>query len=108
MTATRVVIVEFQPEITNQDVLEFEATLHRLAAATPELVRMSCGQHRPSASESALAANAPNAAFGSFVSVWEFENEGALDRFLTQPLHREIAAKVFSRMVKRRYVANMA
>lgn len=107
MTATRVVIVEFAPDVTAEDVTDFEVTLRRLASETANLVRMTCGTHYPAASESVLSAQAPGVAFGSFVSVWEFQDERALDDFLVQPRHRELAAKVFSRLVKKRYVANM-
>lgn len=107
MTATRIVIVEFGPEVTAQDVADFEATLRRLASETANLVRMTCGRHYAAVSESALSAHAPGVAFGSFVSVWEFQDERALDDFLVQPRHRELAGKVFSRLVKKRYVANM-
>lgn len=107
MTAMRVVIVEFVPGVTQADVTEFQAALHALAAATPNLVRMTGGPHRSAAGESTLSTAAPGVTFGSFVSVWEFANAQALDEFLMQPLHRELAGKVFRRLVKRRYVANV-
>lgn len=105
--ATRVVIVEFESGVTPQQVAEFEATLRALAEGTANLVRMICGKHCVLSGESVLSANAPSVVFGNFLSVWEFNDEQALEEFVIQPIHREMASKKFRQLVKRRYVANI-
>lgn len=104
---TRVVIVEFHPHVTPALVAEFRGWLEDVAARTPGLTRMICGEHQPAASESALSANAPDAVFGNFMSVWEFSSEAALNDYLTSPYHRELAATRFRSVVRRRYLANI-
>lgn len=104
---TRVVIVEFQPDVTPALVAEFRALLEDVAARTPGLTRMICGEHQPASSDPGLSANAPDAVFGQFMSVWEFSSEAALDDYLKSPYHRQLAATRFPRFVRRRYLANI-
>jgi hypothetical protein len=104
---TRVVIVEFHPDVTAALVAEFRGWLEDVAARTPGLIRMICGEHMPASSDPSLSANAPDAVFGNFMSVWEFSSEEALDDYLTSPYHRALAATRFPRVVRRRYLANI-
>lgn len=104
---TRVVMVEFNPGVTPQEVEEFRGWLDDLAARTPNLVRMTCGEHRPITAEAELSANAPSVVFGSFVSIWEFRDDQALEDFVLEPFHREMAGRNFRRLVMRRYVINI-
>lgn len=104
---TRIVMVEFNDEVTSQDIEEFRGWLLDLAARSQGLVRMNCGPHIEAAGESELNANAPNATFCGFASVWEFENRESLDAFVREPFHREMAGRDFRRMVKHRYVVNI-
>lgn len=108
MTVTRVVIVEFWPEVTAQEVSEFAGWLRELALHTSGLVRMTCGEHWGVPSEAGFSANAPNVTFGHFMSVWEFSNGQAVEEFVLNPLHREMAGKKFRQLVKHRYVSNIA
>lgn len=103
---TRIVIVEFHPGVTPQEITDFAMALRVLAARTPNLVRMACGEHHTMPSESALGTDAPAATFGNFVSVWEFEDEQALDGFLQQAIHGEMVRQRFQRVVRKRYIAN--
>jgi stress responsive alpha/beta barrel protein len=105
--ATRIVMVEFFPEVTSEQVAEFKGWLHDLAAHTPKLLRMTCNEHYPSPREASLSANAPNVVFGNFASVWEFSDTPALEQFLAQQDHQKLAAEKFRRVVKRRYVVNL-
>ncbi len=105
--ATRIVIVEFEEGVTPQDVAAFKGWLLELAASARGLARMVCGEHYTPASETELNAAAPSVIFGNFVSVWEFNDEQALEKFILLPIHREMAAKKFRSLVKRRYVANI-
>jgi len=104
---TRVVIVEFHPHVTPALVAEFRGWLEDVAARTPGLTRMVCGPHEPAASDPVLSANAPDAVFGQFMSIWEFSDEAALEDYLTSPYHREFAATRFPKVVRRRYLANI-
>ena len=105
---TRVVIVEFHPHVSAAQVAEFKGWLEDVAARTPGLTRMVCGEHKPASSDPVLSTNAPNAVFGNFMSIWEFSSEQALNGYLTQPYHREMAATKFPTVVKRRYLANIS
>jgi stress responsive alpha/beta barrel protein len=104
--AVRVVIVEFNPEVTEQDVTEFQGWLHDLAARVPYLIRMQCGPHSTLPTDKELSLNAPSVSFGHFVSVWEFADKNALNQFVKEPFHKEIAGKKFKKLVKHRYVVN--
>jgi Stress responsive A/B Barrel Domain len=102
---TRAVMVEFHPHVTESDVTEFKGRLHDLAARASGLVRMACGAHAEAAGDGVLRKGAPSVVFGDFLSIWEFRDEAALDEFLIDPGHREMADK-WRAVVKRRYVVN--
>jgi hypothetical protein len=104
---TRVVIAEFHPHVTAAQVAQFQSWLEEAARKAQGLVRMTCGEHVPAVSDPVLSSRAPDAVFGSFMSIWEFESEQALNEFLVQPFHREMAATKFPTVVQRRYVANI-
>jgi hypothetical protein len=104
---TRVVIAEFHPHVTAAQAAEFRGWLEEAARQAKGLVRMTCGEHIPASSDPVLSSNAPNAVFGSFMSIWQFESEQALNEFLVQPFHREMAATKFPTVVRRRYIANI-
>lgn len=107
LMATRAIIVEFEPGTTPYQIAEFRGWLRELAASTQKLVRMTCGEHFDTRGDAALSANAPAVVFGNFVSVWEFEDEQALENFVTQPFHRSMASSKFRSVVRRRYVVNI-
>jgi hypothetical protein len=100
-------MVEFKPGISPAEVVEFKGWLETLAVRSKNLVRMVCGEHRPSSGEALLNPNAPNVVFAHFVSVWEFADERSLDEFVLAPFHREMAGNHFRRLVQRRYVINL-
>ena len=104
---TRAVIVEFHAGVTAREISDFAVSLRSLAAGTKNLVRMTCGEHYEMPSESALGADAPAVTFGNFVSIWEFEDERALDGFLRQAVHGEMVRERFRQVVRKRYVANI-
>jgi hypothetical protein len=104
---TRVIMVQFRPEATASEIAEFKSSLQDLASGVPGLIRMTCGEHVDISNDAVLSANAPEAAFGDFMSVWEFASEQALSDFLVQPNHRALAATRFRKVVQRRYVANL-
>jgi hypothetical protein len=104
---TRVIVVEFYPEVTSEEVAAFRGWLQELASRSVGLVRMTCGEHRPTPSEASHSANAPSATIGHFASIWEFTDEEALDTFLLQPFHRALAATKFRQVVKQRYLTNI-
>lgn len=106
-TAMRVVMVEFKPGVSSQEVAAFRRWLERLADRSGNLVRMTCGEHLAAKSEGMLSADAPDVTFGHFVSVWEFSDEQALDEFVMAPFHRELAGNDFRRLVRHRYVINI-
>ena len=103
---TRVVMVEFHPDATDEQIVAFKAGLHHLAAHATGLVRMSCGEHQESAADAVLRQKAPNVVFGSFMSIWEFSDRASLDKFLVDPGHRQLA-DTWRAVVKNRYVVNM-
>lgn len=104
---TRVIIVEFRAGATESDIAEFKACLQDLAAHSAGVIRMTCGEHFDVDNDAVLSANAPQAVFGSFMSVWEFASEQALNDFLVLPNHRAMAATTFRKVVQQRYVANI-
>jgi Stress responsive A/B Barrel Domain len=104
---TRVIIVEFRPEASADDIAAFKAGLQELAAESSAVIRMTCGEHFEVSNDAVLSANAPPVAFGNFMSVWEFADEQALNDFLVQPSHKAMAATIFRKVVQRRYVANI-
>lgn len=105
--AKRIVIVEFESEVTPREVAEFSGWLRELAANTPSLISMTCGEHYAATGEAALSASAPSVVFGNFASIWEFDDERALDEFVMQPFHRAMAGQKFRKFIRRRYVANI-
>jgi Stress responsive A/B Barrel Domain len=104
--AMRVVMVEFYPEVTEQDVAEFQGWLHDLAARLPYLIRMQCGPHSTLLADKEFSLNAPSVSYGHFASVWEFADEDGINQFIQEPFHKEIASKKFKKLVKHRYCVN--
>jgi hypothetical protein len=103
---TRVVMVEFHPGLDAAAVETFKAGIRELAARAAGLVRMSCGEHSETEGDAVLREGAPSVVFGNFVSVWEFRHRAALDEFLVDPVHRQLASR-WRGAVKSRYVINM-
>jgi Stress responsive A/B Barrel Domain len=103
---TRVVMVEFHPHATPAQIDAFKAGLHELAAQAAGLLRMSCGDHEEAGGDTVLRQKAPTVTFGSFLSIWEFQDSAALEEFLVDPAHRLLADQ-WRAAVKHRYVVNM-
>jgi hypothetical protein len=104
---TRVVMVEFHPDTDAIEVESFKAGLRELAARARGLISMSCGEHRETEGDVVLTGGpAPSVVVGDFVSIWEFRDRAALNEFLVDPVHRELASR-WRAAVKSRYVINM-
>lgn len=104
---TRIVMVEFNPGVSAQEVDQFREWLNLLAERTSGLVSMDCGNHFPIEAEGGLSPNAPSATFGHFVSIWKFADARALEDFVLEPFHHRMAGKNFRQLVAHRYVANI-
>jgi hypothetical protein len=103
---TRVVMVEFHPGLDAGEVAAFKAGIRQLAAHAAGLLRMTCGEHSETEGDAVLRQGAPSVVFGEFVSIWEFRDRAALNEFLVDPVHRELASR-WRGAVKFRYVINM-
>jgi len=99
-------MVEFHPDIDANEVESFKAGIHELAARASGLIRMTCGEHSATEGDVALNECAPSVVYGNFLSVWEFRDRAALNEFLVDPVHRELASR-WQAAVKSRYVINM-
>lgn len=104
---TRVVMVEFNPGVSAEDVGQFKAWLTELAGHTSGLVNMECGAHFHIEAEGGLSPNAPSVTFGHFVSIWTFVDRQALENFVLEPFHHQMAGKHFRQLVAHRYVTNI-
>lgn len=107
MSAFRVVMVTFVPDATEQDIAWFHEGLRALADNTPGLLSMVSGVTCKSGDENALSAQAPDATYGDFASIWEFESTESLAAFVDSPTHHALARKRFKRVVRHRYVFNL-
>jgi hypothetical protein len=107
MSAFRVVMVSFVPGTTDTQVEQFHGWLQDLASQAPGLVRMVCGPTEELGNEALLARDAPDATYGSFASIWEFEDQAALAAFVNAPTHRAVARELFLSLVAHRYVFNL-
>ena len=105
--AFRIVMVKFIENITDKQITDFKDWLDELALNTPYLINMNCGRHLTLDKEHSLDVVSPNASFHDFVSMWEFEDESDLEKFIAEPFHREMAAAQFKKYVVHRHVVNI-
>lgn len=102
----RIVVLQFKPRVRPDEVAIFESNLRKMADCISYKLGVQCGSGRSLKGEPALDANAPMVENGDFVAVWEFANETDLERFVTDPAHRNFAAMA-KNYVARRVVVNL-
>jgi len=104
---TRVIMVEFNPEVRPAQMEVFQQELTAVAAKIPYKKSFRCGINRKLETEGALDSVAPEVHVPQFVAIWEFGSYEDLARFVGESVHREFAAKIAKPVVRRRWVVNI-
>jgi len=102
----RVVLVDFKPDAPAEAFEAYEKAKARLARL-PCVSRMISGCSSLPKAEANLNQRMPRVTFPQVASIWEFEDDAALDAFLSAPEHFRMLDQGFLPHVAHRYVANI-
>jgi len=102
----RRVLVCFKSDVTQEAVNDFLVGIHELKSSTPGLVRFELEEFLDVAGEERLNEAVANVTFPDLMTVWTFESQHALEKFLTSDHHLAIAKERFKPAVERRVVFN--
>jgi len=104
---TRVIMIEFYPEVTSAQIEEFQQGLKDVADMIPYKKSFHCGMNQPLETEGELDPVAPEVHVPQFVAIWEFGSYGDLTRFVGESHHRKFASEIAKPVVQRRWVVNI-
>jgi Stress responsive A/B Barrel Domain len=107
--ATRVIMIEFNPEATSAQMEVFEQELKAVADKIPYKKSFRCGFNRRLETEASLDRVAPEVGVHvpQFVAIWEFDSYDDLTRFVGESHHQKFASEVAKPVVRRRWVVNI-
>ena len=106
---TRVIMIDFNPEVTSTQMEVFQQELRALADKISYKKSFHCGFNRPLQTEAALDAVARevDVHVAQFVAIWEFGSYDELTRFVGESQHRNFASEIAKSVVRRRWVVNI-
>ncbi len=104
---TRVIMIEFNPEVTSAQMEMFQQELKAVADKIPYKTSFRCGFNRKLETEAALDPLAPEVHVPQFVAIWEFGSYGDLTRFVGESHHRKFASEIAKPLGRRRWVVNI-
>jgi len=104
---TRVIMVEFNPEVTSAQMEVFQRELKAVADKIPYKKSFRCGINRRLESEASLDSVAPEVHVPQFVAIWDFDSYFDLTRFVGESHHRKFASEIAKPVVRRRWVVNI-
>ena len=106
---TRVIMIDFNPEVTSTQMEVFQQELRALADKISYKKSFHCGFNRPLQTEAALDAVARevDVHVAQFVAIWEFGSYDELTRFVGESQHRTFASEIAKSVVRRRWVVNI-
>jgi len=104
---TRVIMIEFNPEVSSAQMEVFQQELTAVADKIPYKKSFRCGINRRVETEAALDPVAPEVHVPQFVAIWEFGSYDDLTRFVGESLHRKFATEIAKPVVRRRWVVNI-
>ncbi len=104
---TRVIMVEFNPEVTSAQKEVFQRELKAVADKIPYKKSFRCGINRTLETEGALDSVAPEVHVPQFVIIWDFDSYDDLKRFVGDSHHRKFAIEIAKPAVRRRWVVNI-
>ena len=104
---TRVVMVEFNPEVTSAQMEVFEQELKTVANKIPYKKSFCCGFNRKLETEAVLDPVAPEVHAPQFVAIFEYDSNDDLTRSVTEPCHLKFASEIARPLVRRRWVVNI-
>jgi hypothetical protein len=104
---TRVILIEFKPEVTSAQKEIFEQELTTLADKIPYKKNFYCGFNRVLKTDGTLDALGSEPERPQFVAIWEFGSYDDLTRFVGESLHQKFAREIAIPVVQRRWVVNI-
>ena len=102
----RRVLVTFKKDVPEEVIANFYEGLQQLAAKAEGLVCFKLYEFKPLEDESGLNKQVANVHFPDIMTLWKFENEQYLNKFITSPYHLDIAREKFKPAVDMRVVFN--
>ena len=104
---TRVILIEFNPDVSSAQIEAFQHELSAVADKIPYKKSFRCGMNRKLETEGALDSVAPEVHVPQFAAIWEFGSYEDLARFVGELVHKEFAAKIAKAVIRRRWVVNV-
>ncbi len=104
---TRVVMVEFNPEVTSAQMEMLQQELKAVADKIPYKTSFRCGMNRKLETEAALDPLAPEVHVPQFVAIWEYDSYDDLTRSVGESHHLKFASEIAKPLVQRRWVVNI-
>jgi hypothetical protein len=104
---TRVIMIDFYPEVTSAQIQFFQQRLQEVADKIPYKTSFRCGMNRKLETETALDAVAPDVHVPQFIAIWDFDSYDDLARFVGDSHHRKFASEIAKPVIQRRWVVNI-
>ena len=102
----RRVLVTFKKDVPEEVISNFYDGLHQLASKAEGLIDFKIYEFKPLEDESGLSKHVANVYFPDIMTLWKFESEQYLNKFITSPYHLDIAREKFKPAVDMRVVFN--
>ncbi len=103
---TRMVMIHYKDDAPQWAYDAYEEQKQQLAKL-PCVKRMVTSPNFVSEAEKVTGSIMDRVTYPQSISMWEFEDEAALETFLTAPEHKELAGSDFVKHVEWRYVGNL-
>ncbi len=104
---TRVIMLEFNPDVTSAQMEMFQQELKAVADKIPYKTGFRCGFNRKLKTEAALDPLGPEVHVPQFVAIFEYDSYDDLTRSVTEPCHLKFASEIARPLVRRRWVVNI-